>query len=258
MFSRSWGEGKEVIVGLHGWAGDHTTFAPLVPWLPAGFRLVACDLPGYGRTPKPAHFDRDEMAASLAGWIDGLGLGRVSLLGNCSGALAALLAASVLRTPLSRIILLDAFAYVPWYFRVFSNRAFGDYAYYATFANPLGRWLTNRGLAARRQAGTDMTGSFSRVDHGATLAWLRLMADIPGYEFFGAVRGPVELVYGEHTFSAVKRSLALWKRLWPAAPQIELKGAGHLGIAEAPRELARIIFRSNVEREARPRALATS
>lgn len=248
MFSRSWGSGEDVIIGLHGWGGDHGTFAPLVPWLPGNFTLIACDLPGYGKTPAPARFDRDEIAASIAAWIDALGHSRVSLLGNCSGALAALLAAPKIKTPIARLILLDAFAYVPWYFRVFSNQAFGDYAYHTTFANPLGRWLTNRGLAARRQAGTDMTGSFARVNHAATLSWLRLMTEIPGYEYFRSVQAPVELVHGERTFGAVKRSIAMWRKLWPKAPVMELRGAGHLGIAETPRELAGIVFKSNVAR----------
>jgi pimeloyl-ACP methyl ester carboxylesterase len=258
MFTKSWGNGEEVIVGLHGWGGDHETFAPLVPWLSGKFTLVACDLPGYGKTPAPARFDRDEIAASIAAWVDSLGHSRVSLLGNCSGALAALLAAPKTKTQIVRLILLDAFAYVPWYFRVFASPAFGDYAYHTTFANPVGRWLTNRGLASRRQAGTDMTGSFSRVNHAATLAWLRMMAEIPGYEYFRPVKAPVELVYGERTFGAVKRSVALWKRLWPEAPVTELRGAGHLGIAEAPRELAGIVFKSDVARVQAKHVLAIS
>lgn len=258
MFSKSWGSGDDVTIGLHGWGGSHETFVPLASWLPEHCMLVACDLPGFGKTPAPARLDRDEISAGMARWIDGLGLKRVSLLGNCSGALAALLAAPMLKTPVSRLILLDAFAYVPWYFRVFSNRVFGDYAYYTTFANPLGRWLTNRGLAARRRPGTDTTGSFARADHESTLSWLRLLADIPGYEFFRPVHAPVELVYGERTFCAVKRSVALWKKLWPQAPVTELKGAGHLGIAEAPRDLARIVFKPNVAREALPHAVAIS
>lgn len=258
MFSRSWGGGEEIVIGLHGWGGDHQAFAPLVPWLSGDFKLVSCDLPGYGKTPAPSRFGREEVAASIAAWIDSLGHSRVTLLGNCSGALAALLAAPKLQTPLTRLILLDAFAYVPWYFRVFSNPAFGDYAYHATFANPVGRWLTNRGLAARRQAGTDMTSSFSRVNHAATLAWLRMMAEIPGYEYFRPVKAPIELVHGERTFDAVKRSINLWKKLWPHAPVTELRGAGHLGIAEAPRELAGIVFKTNVARAQEQHALAIS
>ncbi|KAA0215287.1 alpha/beta fold hydrolase [bacterium] len=258
MFSKVWGNGAQVIVGLHGWGGSHETFAPLAERLPEHCALVACDLPGFGRTPAPARFDRDEISAGLARWIDGLGFERVCLLGNCSGALAALLAAPRLKTPVSRLILLDAFAFVPWYFRVFSNGVFGHYAYSMAFANPLGRWLTNRGLAARRRPGTDMTGSFARADHVSTLGWLRLLAAIPGHEFFRPVRAPVELVYGERTFGAVKRSVALWRELWPEAPVTVLRGAGHLGIAEAPQELARIVFKPRDARVALPHAAATS
>lgn len=57
VVSRSWGEGRPVLL-LHGWNGSATDFRHLVPAITAaGFRAVAIDAPGHGES------DGDEASA---------------------------------------------------------------------------------------------------------------------------------------------------------------------------------------------------
>src|SRR5262252_8582640 len=87
MHVECYGSGSRVYFGLHGWSGDHATFAPLAAYLPAGAALYSADLPGYGRSPAPRSWElaaiTDEIASAIAG-VDS----PATVIGNGSGAAA--------------------------------------------------------------------------------------------------------------------------------------------------------------------------
>ncbi|MBO0861278.1 MAG: alpha/beta fold hydrolase, partial [Chloracidobacterium sp.] len=172
-----YGSGSRVYFGLHGWSGDHTTFAPLAAYLPVGVALYSADLPGYGRSPAPRRWELAEIMDEIAGAISAIN-SPVTVIGNCSGAVFALLAAERGAPNIERLILIDPFAYLPWYFKIFLNKRIGRYAYYSTFANPVGRWLTNLSLSSHRTADTNLTESFVSVSHDVAYRYLALMGEI--------------------------------------------------------------------------------
>src|SRR5262249_8184627 len=149
MYVECYGSGSRVYFGLHGWSGDHATFAPLTRYLPAGAALYSADLPGSGSSPAPRRWELAAITEDTAGAIAGVD-SPVTVIGNCSGAVFALLVAERLAGRIDRLILIDPFAYLPWYFKIFLNKRIGRYAYYSTFANPVGRWLTNLSLGKHR------------------------------------------------------------------------------------------------------------
>lgn len=280
MFIQRYGNGLRAFLALHGWSGDHRTFEPLLRYLPTDASFYSVDLPGYGQSPRLGTWERDVcssafrrrtaaqplppleggttnaplaltvksdlvlFAAAIGEVIDQLDAERFTLVGNCSGALLGLLAVPSRLARVERLVLLDPFAFVPWYFRLFIAKPFGKYAYYSTFANPLGRWLTNLSLAKHRTDATDLTGSFSKVDHTVSFRYLELLASLGSIERFRDVHAPTDIVYGARSFQAVKASVAMWQALWPHAQAWELAGAGHLPILEATEALSRIVFAS--------------
>lgn len=248
MYVEKYGEGESAYYGLHGWGGDHKTFAPLVKHMPAGARLYAADLPGYGRSPEPSEWSLTAIADEIVCAAAQIDESKITVVGNCSGAILGLLAAQRLPDRIERLVLIDPFAFMPWYFKVFVAGSFGRYAYYSTFANPIGRWLTNASLKRRRAASSDLTRSFGAVNHNISQRYLALLAGIKEIKQFGDLRMPIEIVYGEKTFGAVKESVARWKNIWPQARATRLAGAGHLPIEEATRQLSAIVFASNAER----------
>lgn len=244
VFTKRYGQGERIFFGLHGWSGDHTTFAPLEPFIPADATLISVDLPGYGRSPAPRMWTLTALARALAAEIERLDA-PLTLIGNCSGALLALSAMTVapqLSARIERLVLIDPFAYAPWYFKLFVAPPLGHYAYLTTFANPVGRWITNRSLKNKRAAATDLTGSFRAIDHAVSYRYLQLLTAIDGIAQWGWIKQPVDIVYGARSFAAIKRSAQFWQQLWPQAHLFELAGAGHLPLLEAPAELSRIVF----------------
>ena len=242
MFVERHGLGPEVYFALHGWGGDRHTFAPLAPFVPDTASLYAADLPGCGDSPRPNAWAVGCVVEEIVRAVRETGAGRVTLVGNCGGAVFALLAARELSERVGRVLMIDPFAYLPRYFKLFNAGGFGRGAYDATFANPLGRWLTNQSLRGRRAGAADLTASFAGADHEVARRYLVLYEEVGGVEIFRGFDTPVEIAYGERTFGAVRRSLALWREVLPGARVRELKGAGHQPFVEAPARLSEVIF----------------
>lgn len=243
MFVERYGAGAEVYLGLHGWGGDRRTFAPLAPHVPARASFYSADLPGCGRSPAPHEWSVAAVAEEVAADVLRLGARRVTLVGNCGGAVFALLAAQRLAAcAVTRVVMIDPFAYLPRYFKLFASEGVGRHAYNATFANPVGRWITNQSLRGRRAGASDLTASFAGVDHEVQRRYLALYDEVGGVERFRGLDVPVEIAHGERTLGAVKKSLALWRASLPGARLHEIDGAGHLPIEEATERIAEIIF----------------
>ena len=255
MYVEKYGEGPRHLLGLHGWSGDHRTFEPLVPYLPAGVTLYAPDLPGCGQSPPPAEWRLTVITEELASLVRGLAPAPLVVIGNCSGAILGLCLARRLREQrdqglLERLVLIDPFAYWPWYFRVFSSETVGRYAYGVSFGNPIGRRLINLALAGKRRRNTDLTEGLSAVSPAVALTYLRMLREIRSPAEFAELDLPIQVLHGERTFGAVRRSLARFQSQWPQLECRVIPGAGHLPLREAPQAVAESIFGGEHERAA--------
>lgn len=237
-----YGQGERVYIGLHGWGNDRRVFAPLAAHVPAHASFYCADLPGCGNSAPPRVWSVEAVTSEVLETIRSLKAGRVTIVGHCGGAIFALFAALADEERVERVVAVDPFAYLPRYFRLFTGEGFGRRAYEATFANSFGRRATNFFLNAGRDSQTDMTASFSATDHLAARRYLSLFASLESAEIFRGVSASVDLVYGEKSFGAVRRSIGLFQKAMPHARPICLRGARHMPFAEATGGLARIIF----------------
>lgn len=252
MYFEKYGSGQNVYVGFHGWSGDHRTFLLLVPYLPKNVAFYSADLPGNGKSPSPSRWTMKELVADIVEGLHSLQEPQISILGSCSGGLLSLFVAkNLLETTqsinINRLILIDPFAYFPWYFNVFVAPAIGKvgkYAYYTTFANPIGRWITNLSLRRHRDEAASLTNSFSKVNHQVTYQYLKLLAQGGEAKQFEDITIPVVIIYGVKTFNGIRRSVQMWKEILPHVDSFELPGAGHLPIEENPAGLAETLFQS--------------
>lgn len=229
-------------LGIHGWAGNHRTFRPIGENAPEDVSFYSVDLPGYGNSPTPQQWDLHEIARELSDVAMQLPGDSISIVGYCGGAVLGLLVVQVLPSRVSRIVMIDPFAYMPWYFRLFTWGEFGRRAYMSTFASARGRRVTNAALKSKRSGDTDLTRSFEAVNHDLTLDAMRAFAAFPSYKTFESLRLDVDLVYGDRSFKAIKRSVRMWQSLWPHAHVHELRGAGHDPIREATGPLRAVVY----------------
>ncbi|MCE5228555.1 alpha/beta hydrolase [bacterium] len=243
MFVKQYGSGDRLFLCLHGWGGDHREFAPLASRLPEGACLLSVDLPGYGQSPRPAEWTMDSIVSGLRGELDRRSDQPWTLVGFCSGAILALLIATQAPERVRRVVLIDPFAFVPWYFRIFLAGEFGRRAYHTTFQTHAGRALTDWVLKRFQTADADFTRSFVNLDHEVTLRYLELLGTVEIQQFRGLSMA-IDIIHGKHTFRAVRRSVGIYRKLWPHSQVRILPGVGHLPMIKGARQLAAIIFGS--------------
>ncbi len=240
-YFQQWQSGTDVYLGIHGWGGGWNTFEPLAEFLPANAALYAPDLPGFGATPSLEPWTEAAMTAAILEVVDKVE-GDITLVGNCSGAIFGLLAALERPARFKRLVLLEPFAFSPWYFRILTWPVLGRFFYTMAFQNPLGRLITNLSLSSRRTSDTDLTESFESLNHDAVFAHLLLLDRVGSFTRFAPLNCPIDLIIGARSFGAIRESATQWLSIWKQARVHVLDEAGHLPLQEAPRRVAEITF----------------
>ena len=237
-----WGTGYSRVVALHGWGGSHATFLPFVPYVPGSHQLIAPDLPGYGQSELPTEWSTKHIAEMIAQSVPNDR--NVTLVGNCTGGVIGAELALMNSGRVNRMVVIDPFAYMPWYVGIFLKGNFGRMAYRTTFASKVGRYVTNQALRNRRTGDADLTDSFGRVNHDAVYAFLQMLAGHEGPARYDALGIPIDIITGEKTFGAVRKSVKMLQQIWPQSRVHVVAGAGHLPIEEQSGEVAKIVFRN--------------
>lgn len=250
------GVGPRVFLAIHGWGGDHRDFAPLAARLPPDARLLSVDLPGYGRSPAPPPWDLESIVRELTSDLAARDLSDITLIGFCSGAVLALFVARSAPERVRRIAMIEPFAFIPWYFRIFLAGEFGRRAYRTAFASPLGRSITTWILRRRQSTDDNFMAAFGRVDHDVTQAWLRMFRGVDPLRLFAGLTVPIDIAMGDHTFAAVRESARRYLALWPQARLHELRHVGHLPLVRGTRQLVPIVFGAPEAAPAEPNRLS--
>ena len=242
IFHNEFGKNKEkIIVGIHGWGGTNKTFLPIEERVNNQFTMINFDLPGYGKSEKPKNWDMNEIVNSLANEINKLTNQKIDILGNCSGALISILLSKSKKIKVNNLFLIDPFSKAPWYFKIFTNRLIGDYAYSITFQNPLGRIFTNLSLKKKRKEDTDMTSSFKNVDKETSINYLKMLINLEGTDVMEDINCKPIIINGENTFKDAIKSVDYFSNIWSNLKVIKIKNAGHLPIEEAAEEIIDIM-----------------
>ena len=205
--------------------------------------------------PEPAKWEMKSLGHDLAKELIALDHVHLTLAGNCSGALLALFAIRELRQMgradvVGRLVMIDPFAYCPWYLEVFVHPLLGPlgwWIYLATFANPVSRYLLNFCLQGKRTKDTHLTETFAQANHRATWLFLKVMYECGPPTAFQGLPVPVEILVGENSFSTVVKSVDIWKDILRQASVHVLPGACHLPIEENPILVSKILFRTPIK-----------
>jgi len=242
MFVKEYGTGKRLFLCLHGWGGDHREFAPLAYRAPDDVCLLSIDLPGYGLSPKPGEWSLNAITDGVLAILKTRDIRCCTLIGFCSGAGLALMLASRTPAKVERVAMIDPFAFVPWYFRLFLYGDFGRHAYATTFKTQVGRKITDWVLKRLQTSDANFSNAFVNLDHDVTLRYLQMLSRVDIHQRFKNLNVDIDILYGEHTFAAVRRSVEIFRSLLPQVKVRELRGVGHLPMIKGAAQLAAFIF----------------
>ncbi|MEA2422905.1 MAG: hypothetical protein QOF55_2004 [Thermoleophilaceae bacterium] len=224
-------------------------------WLPFLERTggYALDLPGFGRSDKPAHFDYsiEGYAAFLRAYVDHLGLDRFSLVMHDWGSVGLALAQS---TPerLERLVAIAVVPFLPGYrwhrvARIWRTPIVGEllmgYSYRGGMKRASRDWLTAPGPAP-----DEMIDSVWRHwDHGTQRAILKLYRSAPpatlaaAGEGLGTVTAPALVLWGEDDpYLPPEFAHALGEQLGGPAEVEVVPGARHWPWIDRPELVDRV------------------
>ncbi|MBI2769009.1 MAG: alpha/beta fold hydrolase [Burkholderiales bacterium] len=234
--------GGHTVLMLHGIGGGHLSFAPQVETLASsGYRAVAWDMPGYGRSPPIEPYNFKGLAQSCITLIEALKCGTVTLVGHSMGGMVA--QEVVARRPelVDKLVLCGTSP---------------------SFGKPDGDW--QREFIAQRTAPLDsgktmaelaevlvpqMVGPGS-LPEGVKLAahcmaqvnpatYRRALEALVNFDrrtSLPAIHVPTLLVAGEHDKNAPPAVMKKMAGAIAGSTYIEMRGIGHLQNLEAPEE----------------------
>lgn len=238
------GSGPTVVM-LHGIGGGHLAFAPQVETLAgAGYRAVAWDMPGYGRSAPIEPYTFKGLAQSCIDLIDALQCENVVLVGHSMGGMVAQEVVARRPDKVNRLVLAGTSA-------AFGRTTDGRRA--DTWAQQFIAERTAPLDAGKSMADVARTMVPRMVGPGALPEGLRLaehcMGGVPAATYRRAldclvtfdrqraltdIRVPTLLIGGEFDRVAAPSVMKQMAESIPRARYAELKGIGHLMNLEAP------------------------
>jgi pimeloyl-ACP methyl ester carboxylesterase len=256
--------GKPLLVLIHGLGDEADSWRHLAPLLnAAGYRVLAPDLPGFGRSAAPSSL-RSHVRAITA-LISGGG-GKAVLIGSSMGAAVAELAAIKKPGTISGLILLDGcmpmngtiskalvrmampFASRKWYRAFSKNPAAAWESLYPYYANLDA--LPSEDKDFLKQRVMDRVNSPTQEQAYFTSLRSMILAGLFRKAYFerGMRNGPgtINLIWGEED-NVMKQShaedfLSLRNNIQPGGRLVLIPGAGHLPHQEKPEETAAAIL----------------
>jgi pimeloyl-ACP methyl ester carboxylesterase len=231
------GRGTPMLL-LHGYPLDHSIWDPVAPLLESRFDLVAPDLRGFGgSTVEQTRYSMEDLADDAAHLLDVLRIPRAIVVGHSMGGYVAL--AFLRRFParmlglglVSSQVLADP-----------PDRREGRYKTAAEVAEK-GAAPVIEGMTPKLSADTRLQGEMrklmERQSAAGIIGALGAMAerqDATG--LLGNLTLPVVIVHGDaDLLIPIERAREI-KAAVPQAHLVELPGAGHLPMLEAPAETA--------------------
>ncbi len=212
---------------------------------------LAPDLPGFGRSGKPAHFDYTIAAYAdfLERYLDHLEVERVRLVVHDWGVVGLAFAQ---RHPerVERLVVMNAIPFLPGYrwhrmARVWRTPLLGEIAMGATTRFALRRSTLDANATPLPDAWMDSV--LDHFDHGTQRAILRLYRTSPSEALARAgaelhrLQAPALVVWGMLDPYIPARFAAEYARALPSAELLELPDAGHWWWLDRPDAIERVV-----------------
>lgn len=244
-------EAKETVLLVHGYGGSLASFRPIMSRLAERYRVLAVDLPGFGRSDK-RHGDYSPLGLAdvLAQVLDQKGVRRAHVIGHSWGSSVAL--AFALRHParLDRLVVASSFVFddqlLPLFRWTRASRGLGRFLYAMIYREAMGERLylnfhdpalVSEDVVDEVKRGTRSPGAVAaavEAAHRMNLDELQLQyrhVSAPTLVLWGRDDRVAHIAYGERL-----------ARLLPRAHLVVLPQCGHIPMWECTGETAGAIL----------------
>jgi pimeloyl-ACP methyl ester carboxylesterase len=248
---------REPIVFVHGLGGQWQNWLENLPRAALERRVIALDLPGFGRSPMPG----DKITISGYGrcvdsLCEKLELGRVDIVGNSMGGYIAAEVAIQFPQRIDQLLLVSAAGITsadivrrPIYTAGRIARAMTDHGaaqYRAIAARPKSRHLA-LALVARHpsllRADLAYEGFITGAGRPGFESALRANLEYDFRERLPEIRQPTLIVWGEKDSIIPVRDAQEFERLIPDSRKVVMKDTGHIPMAERPGAFNEVMMR---------------
>ncbi len=220
------GRGRPIVF-LHSWVGSWRYWMPSMQVASTAYRAYALDLYGFGDTTHdPPSYSIERQASLLAGFLDGMGIGRVAVVGHGLGALVGLAFAVTRPGSVDRIMAVSS----PLDFESLNERL------KTASSAELVEWLTDRN--------PESLAALADAPKSDPLALPTSMSSFQSDGVFSRVRGgelPCLLVYGENDPSLRLPTPESVTVLGPNVHQITLENSGHFPMLDEASRFNRLM-----------------
>jgi haloalkane dehalogenase len=255
-------DGKPLLF-LHGNPTWSYLYRNIIPPLAAtGYRVLAMDNMGFGRSDKPLDVEAHTIqrhVANLQGFIESLGLQQVTFVGHAWGAVFSLAYAAQKAENVSALVLLNGDTYLaiklPGLFKILFIWPITS-ALLARRLNVSARLLLQRGTYYRQHLNAAIMARYINVfsDYTARAGvlglprMLPLKQNHPSSEFLRKLEGqlpsfkmPVLLIAGAHDPGSGVVAMRRLQQMLPHAEMHTMEHAGHFMQEDAPEEIVFLI-----------------
>lgn len=222
---------------------DLRVWEALLPYLPAGLRLIRYDTRGHGLSDAPAgDYFMGDLVADAAGLMDHLGVRGAVFVGLSIGGIIAQGLAAERPDLLRALVLSNTAARIGteemWADRIAAVRSGGIAALEASI---LERWFSRRFRSERAEELAGWRHMLTRTPVDGYIGCCAAIAHSDLRDSTAALRLPVIAVAGSEDGSTPPDLVRETAECIPGARFEIIRGAGHIPCVEAPEALARLI-----------------
>ena len=237
------GSGKQKVMVLHGWLGDHTVFAPIMPLLDQDlYTYVFIDYRGYGASTEIAgDYTVEEISGDAIELADHLDWDRFHVIGHSMGGKVAQHIAAVAPKRIQSVTALTA---VPASGVPMDDDGWGLFS--GAIEKAENRYqiidFTTGGRLSAKWINTIVAASYDTTTLPAFAGYLESWVKGNFLELAQGLKVPFNVIAGQHDGALTEQVMKDTFMAWYPNAQLEvLPGAGHYPMQETPVFLVAVI-----------------
>ncbi|MBM4314819.1 MAG: alpha/beta hydrolase [Deltaproteobacteria bacterium] len=231
------------LIFFHGLIGNEDTFGLCHDAFASHFTVYRPAWPGYGNSSPLPDFSIEDLVEIGKNFIQSLGHPSVTLVGNCLGGNVAMELARRYPDMVRRLILIELYAYFPWYFLLLLVSGLNRILYRMVFQTRVCFYLLNSFMPLQQRNGNNgwmyTWEGFNRTPVESALGFLKAIRRF--YKkmhpiYVGSYRSSLPVIYveGGRSFGPVKEFIRLARLCFLYLTVVGVPESLHNPVVEQP------------------------